>query len=147
MTSVYFFHQLDSGRLRYAQMLIQRAWRTKKHWLMVYAPDNEVAVTLNRLLWTEPPTGFYPHCFDTMPIAPATPILISRELQRPEFATTHPHLVNLSNAEPPAYQRFASLIEVISNDTDVAAAARARVKRYREAGCTVQFLPPLAKKE
>ena len=47
--------------------------------------------------------------------------------------------MNLGLEQPPGYQRFQNLVEVVGHDEGDRLAARERVKRYKEAGCNVQY--------
>ena len=47
--------------------------------------------------------------------------------------------MNLGKVLPPGYQRFQNLVEVVGQDDADRLAARERVRRYKEAGCDVQY--------
>lgn len=103
---------------------------------MVYVPEAETEARIDRLLWTQPATGFLPHCRADSPLAAETPVLITASV---DAAPTHEVLLNLSNELPPGFSRFESLVEVISNDDAVRLPARERVKFYRDRGYEIQF--------
>jgi len=103
---------------------------------LVYAPEAEMAERIDRLLWTQPATGFLPHCRADSPLAGETPVLITGNL---DGIPHHDRLLNLSNDLPPGFGRFENLVEVISEDDAVRLPARARVKFYRDRGYEIQF--------
>lgn len=99
--------------------------------VLVYVPASERGEKLDRLLWTQPATGFVPHCrIDEEPAA-ETPILLASTLDNP------PHdvcLLNLSDEIPPGFSRFRQLIEIVSVEDGDRLAGRDRFRFYRERG-------------
>ena len=88
MTQIFFYHNA-ADRIAATVALIGKAFAQKKA-LLVYAPDAEVAGTLDRQLWMHPPTGFVPHVRGNSPLALETPVrggdalkLSLVELERP----------------------------------------------------------------
>jgi DNA polymerase-3 subunit chi len=134
VTQVFFYHDA-SDHLAAACALIKGVWK-KRNPLLIYAPDPQLAETLDRALWASDPGSFIPHCRADSPLAAETPILIAARL---EPAAQTERLMNLSRELPPDYQRFATLVEVVSRAEDDRLAARERVRQYREDGCAVQF--------
>ena len=104
--------------------------------VLVYVPDRERAEQLDRLLWTHAATGFVPHCRANDKLAAETPILITDSL---EAVAQEERLMNLSREIPPGFSRFESLIEVVGQEENDRAAARDRVKVYKERGCEVRY--------
>jgi DNA polymerase-3 subunit chi len=98
---------------------------------MVYAPGEAVAAQIDRLLWTQPPTGFVPHCRSASPLAAETPVVIGASI---EEVSHHDVLVNLDGDLPPAFARFERLIEIVGGDTADRLPARERYRFYRERG-------------
>ena len=134
MTQVFFYHDA-SDNLTAACALIKGVWK-KRNPLLIYAPDPQLADTVDRALWASEAGSFIPHCRADSPLAAETPILIAARLE--QVAQTE-RLMNLSRELPPAYQRFTTLVEVVSRDEQDRLAARERVHQYRADGCTVQF--------
>lgn len=134
MTQIFFYHNAPD-RLAATVALIGKAARQRKP-LIVYAPDPEVAGTLDRLLWTTPPTGFIAHVAADAPLAAETPVLIAATLERP---TQTERLFNLSPDVPPGFASFTSLIEVVGQDAEERAAGRNRVRFYKDRGYEVRF--------
>lgn len=134
MTQVFFYHGA-SDRIAAACALIGGAW-AKRRPLIVYAPEKQVADSVDRSLWTANQLSFIPHCRADSPLAAETSILIADRLDAP---AQQERLMNLSQEQPPGYQRFASLVEVVGQDEEDRLAARERVHRYKEAGCDVRY--------
>lgn len=133
MTRIDFYTQVDN-KLRFAGKLCAKAL-TQKLRVNVYAPDSALAARFDRLLWTDPSTGFIPHCSADDPLAPETPVLIhAREGELLHDAL----LINLDPAWPPFFSRFERVLEIVSTDPDDAAAARARFRFYRDRGYALQ---------
>lgn len=134
MTQVFFYHGA-ANKLAAAGKLLAGAAAQKKA-VLVYVPDPVAASDLDRLLWTQVPTGFTPHCLATSPLAAETPILLARQL---DALPQNERLMNLGHAVPPDFVRFTSLIEVVGRDEDDRLAARDRVRQYKESGCEVKY--------
>lgn len=134
MTQVFFYHGARD-RLAAACTLLGKAAAQKKP-VLVYAPDPQVASDLDRLLWVQPALGFVPHCRADSPLAAETPILIAEAL---DSRLQGERLMNLGPDVPPDYARFPSLIEVVGRDDADRAAARERVRCYRDQGCEVRY--------
>lgn len=134
MTEVFFYHGA-SDRIAAACALLSGAYAKKKP-VLVYARENDVAASLDRMLWTSSALSFVPHCRADSPLAAETPILITDSL---DTVTQEERLMNLSREIPPGFSRFQSLIEVVGQDEDDRAAARDRVKLYKESGHEVRY--------
>lgn len=134
MTQVFFYHNL-SDRLAALAALVGKACAQRKE-LTIYAPDPRLAESIDRLLWTQSPTGFVPHVRHDSPLAAETPVLIAADLESP---AQHERLFNLSDEVPPGFSRFSSVIEVVGTDEDERRAGRERVKFYKDRGYEVRF--------
>lgn len=134
MTEVFFYHGA-SDRIAAACALLSGAYAKKKP-VLVYARENDVAASLDRMLWTSSALSFVPHCRADSPLAAETPLLITDSL---DTVTQEERLMNLSREIPPGFSRFQSLIEVVGQDEDDRAAARDRVKLYKESGHEVRY--------
>ena len=134
MTQVFFYHNAAS-RIVAAAALLGKACRQGKA-VLVYAPDETLAEALDRQLWVAPPTGFIPHVFAESPIAAETPIVITTDTA---VTAQNERLLNLSEEVPPAFSRFASVIEVVGRQEDERQSARARVKFYKDRGYAIQY--------
>lgn len=134
MTQIFFYHNAPE-RIAAAAALLGKAYRQGKA-VLVYAPEAETAGALDRHLWTTPPTGFVPHVRGNSSLAEETPIVIADET---ESSTQNERLLNLSPDVPPAFSRFASVIEVVGQDDDERRAARERARFYKDRGYAIHY--------
>lgn len=134
MTQIFFYHGA-ADRIAAACALLGGAYAKKKR-MLVYVPDEAVAASLDRLLWTQPALGFVPHVRAESEIAGETPILIAGSLDN---LRQDERLMNLDREIPPGFSRFHSLIEVVGQEKDERLAARERVKFYRDRGYEIRY--------
>jgi DNA polymerase-3 subunit chi len=134
LTQVFFYHGA-ADRIAAACALLGGAYAKRKP-MLVFAPDREVAGSLDRMLWTQPALGFVPHCAAGSPLAAETPILIADTL---DTIAQDERLMNLSREVPPGFARFQSLIEVVGQAPEDREAARDRVKFYKDRGYEVRY--------
>ena len=134
MTQVHFLHGAQD-RIQAAAAWIGEAWNRRTP-VTVFAPQRDLADRLDRQLWIAPALGFIPHCRQHSPLAEETPIVITDSLD-----PNQPHhcLLNLSDEIPPEFQRFETLVEIVSTEDHVRTQARERVRHYKEMNCPVQF--------
>lgn len=135
MTQIFFYHGAGD-RIAAASNLIRKAVAQRKA-LLVYAPEASVAAALDRHLWTHPPTGFVPHVGIDSPLASETPVLIADRL---DSVPQDERLFNLSADVPPGFSRFTSLIEVVGQAEEERAAARLRVRFYKDRGYDIRYV-------
>jgi DNA polymerase-3 subunit chi len=129
MTSIdFYFNAAD--RFQVACRLAGKAIAQKKS-LLIYAPVPEEASRIDKMLWTWPATGFVPHCMVNDSLAAETPVLIASGEESPERCEL---LLNLSSGQPPHFERFERLLEVVSPEEDERKAARERFRYYRDRG-------------
>jgi DNA polymerase III subunit chi len=129
MTRVEFFSNAES-RLQAACELVARTFQQRSR-IIIYAPDENTARDMDKLLWTFQATGFIPHCMDVHAISSDTPVVICGGVaEMPHFET----MLNLHDDSPPLFSRFARLIEVVSSDPEDRERARARYRFYRDRG-------------
>lgn len=134
MTQVFFYHGA-ADKIAAACALLSGAHAKKKP-MLVYAVDNSVASSVDRMLWTHSALSFVPHCRADSPLAAETPILITDKL---ETIAQDERLMNLSQEIPPGFARFESLIEVVGQEESDRTAARERVKFYKDRGYEVRY--------
>jgi DNA polymerase-3 subunit chi len=133
VTRIDFYVDADD-RLRVACRLAAKAVAQQLR-VLVYAPDGDVAVAIDRLMWTTPAIGFLPHVAAGHRLAAETPVVIARG------AEDSPHdevLVNLAVEWPPAFARFRRLVEIVTADEDDKRAARDRYRFYRDRGYEIR---------
>ena len=134
MTQVFFYHGA-ADKIAAACALLSGAYAKKKP-MLVYANENAVASSVDRMLWTHSALSFVPHCRADSPLAAETPILIADNL---ETIAQDDRLMNLSQDIPPGFSRFESLIEVVGQEESDRTAARDRVKFYKDRGYEVRY--------
>jgi DNA polymerase-3 subunit chi len=124
------FHHGAADKLAAACRLIAD-FHAQGHRVVVYAPESAVAERIDRMLWSQPATGFLPHCSAHSPLAAQTPVLIAASLDGLEQDDV---LVNLDGELPPSFSRFRHLVEIVGTGDDDKVPARARYKFYRDRG-------------
>ncbi|MDR1890534.1 MAG: DNA polymerase III subunit chi [Zoogloeaceae bacterium] len=136
MPRIFFYHNVQD-RLRAACALIARTYAQGKDFT-VFVPDPEQAQFLDRLLWTQPPLGFLPHCRADSELAAVTPIIITGRMDAPLLQSER--LLNLGSVAPDHLERFQNLIEIVDQTEEDRAGARLRTRQYKEMGYPIQFI-------
>ena len=132
MTRIDFYSNSPS-RLHTACQLAAKAFALRTP-VALFAPDTELARSLDRMLWTFQATSFVPHCLAHDRLAGETPVLIVSNLDQ----SKHDELViNLGVECPPGFGRFRRLIEVVGVDEEERRLARLRWRFYKERGYEV----------
>lgn len=103
--------------------------------MTILTPDGETTEQVDKLLWTQPPLGFLPHCRAHHKLAAVTPIILDHVA---EPVVHEQVLVNLCEACPPMFSRFERLVEIVSLDEADREQARARFRFYRERGYEIR---------
>jgi DNA polymerase-3 subunit chi len=140
VTRISFLHGA-ADRIQSAAQWLHQTWNERHSTpgsfssILVYVPDADNATRLDRILWTQPPLSFLPHCRTDSPLASATPILLTASLDDASPVTDC--LLNLGNALPEIYARFEHLVEIVSIDDEDRLPARERFKFYRDRGYAV----------
>ena len=130
MTSIDFYFNAGD-RLDVACRLAGKALQQKKR-VLIYAPREDLAQKIDRMLWTSQAVSFLPHCYAHDPLAPDTPVLIATG-DAPAAAACEV-LLNLGEECPPFFERHERLLEIVAQDDAERAAGRARFKFYRDRG-------------
>jgi DNA polymerase-3 subunit chi len=133
VTNIDFYHGAND-KLQTACRLIGELYAQKRK-VLVYAPTEELATRIDRLLWCQPATGFTPHCALGARLAAETSIVIGATLGDDAH---HDVLVNLDGELPQGFSRFERLIEIVGTDETDRAPARERYKFYRDRGYPLQ---------
>lgn len=144
MAHILFCHG-TSNRWQTAQRWLElemqnhaHAWRQHKPHIVILAQDETQAQAFDQLLWTQPTTGFLPHCrprSDALWIK-ETPIHI---LTPQDNAAAADILLNLSNDLPQHIDPYPQIMEIISEEDAVRLPARDRVLHYRAKGHVVAY--------
>lgn len=130
MTRIDFYLNAAS-KLQVACQIAAKAIRQQAK-VLIMAPDEGVARSIDQLMWTMPATGFLPHCMSSDRLAPETPVLIARSTERLALDDV---LLNLGTEPPPGFTRFRRLIEIVSREDEAdRQAARERFRFYRDRG-------------
>jgi DNA polymerase III subunit chi len=124
----FYFNAQD--RLQVACRLAGKALAQKKR-MLIYAPQAEVASSIDKLLWTWPAIGFVPHCAVHDPLAAETPVLIASDAECPPACEL---LLNLGAECPPHFERFERLLEVVPSGEAERQAGRERYRFYQARG-------------
>lgn len=132
MTRISFLHGAPD-RLQAAAQWLQQAWGRRQA-VLVYVPEATAAAQLDRLLWTQSPLSFVPHCPLDSPLAAETPIVLTDRLDNPPQEDC---LLNLANDLPASFSRFEQLVEIVSTDDADRLPARERFKFYRDRGYAI----------
>ncbi len=133
MTRIDFYSNAEP-KLQVACQLTAKAFQQQMR-VVIYAPDENVARSLDKLLWTYQAIGFVPHCLASHALAPETPVVIALD----EGGIPHDKvMLNLHGETPPSFSRFERLIEVVSADEDDRRLARERYRLYRDRGYEIR---------
>ena len=130
MTRIDFYLNADS-KLHFACRIAAKALGQRLR-IRIYSHNEIANRTIDSLMWSTPPTSFIPHCRHTNALASETPILIGGQ-EEPRFHTDL--LVNLESTPPPQFERYARLVEIVSNDDEADQRfARDRYRYYKDRG-------------
>lgn len=129
MTEISFYSHTPD-KLGVARQLVIKALSQKLN-VLVYAPDEAVAASIDRLLWTQPALSFVPHCRDSSPLAASTPVIIGKNADALPSADV---LINLGDEPPPLFSRFERLMEIVTEDEHDVLKGRQRYRFYKDRG-------------
>jgi DNA polymerase-3 subunit chi len=129
MTRIDFYSNAES-RLQVACQLVAKAVRERLP-VLVYAPDQSMARSFDKMLWTYQAIGFVPHCLASDALSAETPVVIAFDDSE---ADHHRVILNLHEDSPPAFSRFERLVEIVGVDEDDRQRARGRFRFYRDRG-------------
>ncbi|MCL2076573.1 MAG: DNA polymerase III subunit chi [Betaproteobacteria bacterium] len=142
MTEVVFYHNAPE-RVEASCSLLMDAFAAGKM-MVVFIPDQKRAEYMDRILWTQPSTGFLPHCSADSPLATETPVLFAGQAASLLNLPDSTPLFNLAEETPDevirAFARFSSLIEVVGLEHAERERARERVRSYKAAGFSVKYI-------
>jgi DNA polymerase III subunit chi len=130
MTDVTFHFNVPEP-VGYACRLLRKA--TRQGVRVVVTGPVPWLVELNVALWTFDPLEFIAHCLwrvnEAWPArAHETPVWLLEDITA---APHHEVLINLGQPAPAGFEQFARLVEIVSTDPDDRAAARERLKFYK----------------
>jgi len=134
MTEVAF-HFNAPDKLAYVCRLARKAVRQDAR--VVIVGSGQDLQRLDRMLWAMGPTDFVAHCLVDADeqMRQASPVLLTTD---PGACDGRDLLVNVGDQVPQAYQRYARLVEVVSqSDETDRGHARARWRHYAGQGHTI----------
>ena len=131
------FHFNVPEKLAYACRVVRKAVGLEQKVWVVTHPDQLQA--LNELLWSFSKLDFIAHASASAPseVLKHSPVVLAQSPQDLPDPHSFDVLLNLDDAVPSHYERFARVIEVVSLDEQDKHTARARWKHYQQAGCAI----------
>jgi DNA polymerase-3 subunit chi len=123
----------EKERLLFACRFIEKAYKEHQR-VYIHTENQTLAHQLDELLWTYREDSFLPHDIRNKEPLPTSPIQIGFNAA-PEKEWDI--LINLSTDVPEFYPQFTRVIELVSDDPLIQAAARERYKLYRMHGHTI----------
>jgi len=131
------FHFNVPEKLAYACRVVRKAVGLEQKVWVVTPPDQ--LQTLNELLWSFSKLDFIAHASASAPseVLKHSPVVLAQSPQDLPDPHSFDVLLNLDDAVPSHYERFARVIEVVSLDEQDKHTARTRWKHYQQAGCAI----------
>ncbi|MCL2658462.1 MAG: DNA polymerase III subunit chi [Betaproteobacteria bacterium] len=133
MTEIRFFHNAPE-KLIAACRITAAAFRQGRK-VTVLASNPSLAYRFDTLLWTFQALAFIPHVAADSVLASETPVLIASRLDATAPADV---LINLDDAVPEGFERFAQLIEIVAQDLADREQARMRWGAYKKLGLSIE---------
>jgi DNA polymerase-3 subunit chi len=133
MTEIAFhFNMLD--KLHYACRLLRKVYQSGHRARVV--GDADALSTLDQALWTFAAQDFIPHCQAgaSAALLAHTPIVLATAAGTEDAGDV---LVNLGTAVPSGFERYARLIELVSQNQTDRADARLRWRHYADCGYAI----------
>jgi DNA polymerase-3 subunit chi len=129
------FHFNVEHPLIHACRVVRKALGSERT-VLVFSRDAQRLARLDSALWTFSALDFLPHVYADSELAPRTPVWLSME--PPPAERRRDVLLVLDDEVAPDFERwferFERVIEIVSNEPEDRARARARFKAYRERG-------------
>ncbi len=104
--------------------------------LVVFCSDLPRLKSFDQKLWAIDDAAFVPHVMADDPMAPHTPVILASEnlAQVLEHAPHGTWLLNLDDQCPPDTGNITRILEIVSDEDEDKAGARARWRSYQSAG-------------
>jgi DNA polymerase III subunit chi len=134
MTDVEF-HFNAPQKVGYACRLLRKA--VAKGARVAVTGESGTLMDLDMALWTFSPLEFVPHCrqdVSSPAVLAASPVVLAASARA---SPHHEVLVNLGEPVPEGFERFARLIEVVTQDEEDRQQARRRWKHYADRGYAI----------
>jgi len=120
-------------RLNFACRLVEKAYKTGSQ-VYAHTLSAELAKHLDELLWNFRQGSFVPHeVLGEQPVR--APVCIGTAESTLAAGDV---LLNLADSTPGFAPDFARIVEIVTADRDVTAAARLRYQQYREIGLSLE---------
>lgn len=133
MTRVEFFFNV-ADKLEKVSDLCEKAI-AKRRQITVFSAEEVLLANLQQHLWERRADSFLPAALASDENASFSPIVLEsagHSLLQDDI------LINLNQDYPPFFSRFRYLVELVGNDDEDKAAARARYKFYRDRGYQIK---------
>ncbi|AZV94607.1 DNA polymerase III subunit chi [Kerstersia gyiorum] len=122
-----------ADRLLVACQTVHRQYLAGRR-LLVYCSDTQRLQAFDRLLWTFDDISFVPHVAINDPLAPQTPVLLTRSQPLPPPDSAESWLINLDDGCPQEYGHYTRILEFVSGSDADRQHARLRWRRYQDDG-------------
>lgn len=134
MTDILFYITEQAGegvQTALAWRIAEKAWRQSRR-IYVHCGDPPHADEVDHAFWSRPATGFLPH-----DLAPGigSPVVIGYGDDPGDHDDV---LINLASEVPDFATRFQRVAEMITGDSALREAGRARFRFYRDRGFPIQ---------
>ncbi|MDR0588171.1 MAG: DNA polymerase III subunit chi [Burkholderiales bacterium] len=133
MTVIDFYTHVKTP-VSVALRLVPKAYEQYHH-VRVLTANEAMTDEMDKRLWTDIPTGFFPHCRLSHPHADQTPIVVDAALSHDGKTAV---LINLRDDVPEFFSRFERLLEIVGDDEASLAKGRERYAFYKERGYTLR---------
>lgn len=133
MTSIEFHILPDQARRQHdicVCELIERTWQAGRQ-VYVHCLDDDMAASLDELLWTFHDTSFVPHARADAAEAAHAGVILGSTPQAPDSMDV---LVNLHPEVPGFFSQFEQVIETTGHDDHSRQQARERYRFYKDRG-------------
>jgi len=117
----------DGARLRLVCRVVEKAYLAKQR-VVCYSDDPTLLPRLDEMLWTFGDGSFVPHDLFGGGNAPDAPVVLTTGPMPPGEPEV---LVNLAQAVPPFFAKFARVAEFLDARPEIRGAGRERFKAYR----------------
>ncbi|WP_184037560.1 DNA polymerase III subunit chi [Chitinivorax tropicus] len=133
MTRIDFYTHVTDRAGVVCQLTAKAVAQGKR--VMIFTSSPAETDAIDQRLWTFNQLSFIPHCRANHALANETPVIIDH------LSDNIPHheiLINLHADWPRFFSRFERLMEIVSQEHEIATAARQRFRYYRDCGYDIQ---------
>ena len=133
MTRIVFYFNVTNKQQLISDLVASAL--SKHRQVTIVEDDADKASKLSQDLWQNRPESFLPNMLIDHALATETPVVVhwhENQLLQDDM------LINLTANEPIFFSRFTQLVELVSEDEQDKALARARYKFYRDRGYEIK---------